>query len=116
SCRISPSLSFLVSSLATTGLSSLSLHDALPIYVQALRAIWTAWNAGERLAFRGEFYSHTLMTPFFSPGPNPYGPPAVYLAAVGDLMTRVAGEVCDGLMPHPFTTERYLREQTLPVV
>ncbi|HLU59083.1 MAG TPA: TIGR03617 family F420-dependent LLM class oxidoreductase [Pseudonocardia sp.] len=85
-------------------------------YVQALRAIWTAWNAGERLAFRGEFYSHTLMTPFFSPGPNPYGPPAVYLAAVGDLMTRVAGEVCDGLMPHPFTTERYLREQTLPVV
>src|SRR5690606_41679902 len=84
SCRISPSLSFLVSSLATTGLSSLSLHDALPIYVQALRAIWTAWNAGERLAFRGEFYSHTLMTPFFSPGPNPYGPPAVYLAAVGE--------------------------------
>ncbi len=85
-------------------------------YVQALQAIWAAWNTGERLAFRGEFYSHTLMTPFFSPAPSPYGPPAVYLAAVGDQMTRVAGEVCDGLLPHAFTTERYLREHTLPVL
>jgi probable F420-dependent oxidoreductase len=85
-------------------------------YVQALRAIWAAWNTGDRLAFRGEFYSHTLMTPFFSPAPSPYGPPAVYLAAVGDQMTRVAGEVCDGLLPHAFTTERYLREHTLPVL
>lgn len=85
-------------------------------YVQALRAIWAAWDTGERLAFRGEFYSHTLMTPFFSPAPSPYGPPAVYLAAVGDQMTRVAGEVCDGLLPHAFTTERYLREHTLPVL
>jgi probable F420-dependent oxidoreductase len=85
-------------------------------YVQALRAIWAAWNDGERLAFRGEFYSHTLMTPFFSPAPSPYGPPAVYLAAVGDRMTRTAGEVCDGLLPHAFTTERYLREHTLPVL
>ncbi|MHA6626243.1 TIGR03617 family F420-dependent LLM class oxidoreductase [Pseudonocardia sichuanensis] len=85
-------------------------------YVQALRAIWSAWNDGERLAFRGEFYSHTLMTPFFTPAPSAYGPPAVYLAAVGDQMTRVAGEVCDGLLPHAFTTERYLREHTLPVL
>ncbi|GAA0932443.1 LLM class F420-dependent oxidoreductase [Pseudonocardia zijingensis] len=85
-------------------------------YVQAMRAIWDAWATGERLAFRGEFYSHTLMTPFFSPGPNPYGPPAVHLAAVGDRMTHVAGEVCDGLLPHPFTTARYLREHTLPVL
>lgn len=85
-------------------------------YVQALRAIWAAWDSGERLAFRGEFYSHTLMTPFFSPDPSPYGPPPVYLAAVGDQMTRVAGEVCDGLLPHPFTTVRYLREHTLPVL
>jgi probable F420-dependent oxidoreductase len=85
-------------------------------YVQAMRAIWASWNTGERLAFRGEFYSHTLMTPFFSPAPSPYGPPAVYLAAVGDQMTRVAGEVCDGLLPHAFTTERYLREHTLPVL
>ena len=73
-------------------------------YISALRAIWSAWNTGERLDFRGDFYSHTLMTPFFSPGPNPWGPPKVYLAAVGEHMTRVAGEVCDGIIPHPLTT------------
>ena len=55
------------------------------------------------------------MTPFFYPGPSPWGPPPVYLAAVGERMTEVAGEVCDGLMPHPFTTARYLRERTLPI-
>jgi probable F420-dependent oxidoreductase len=85
-------------------------------YVSALRAIWSAWETGERLNFRGDFYSHTLMTPFFSPEPNPWGPPKVYLAAVGDQMTRTAGEVCDGLMPHSFTTRRYLEEVTLPTV
>ncbi len=85
-------------------------------YILAMRAIWSCWNEGTRLAFRGEFYRHTLMTPFFSPAPNPYGPPRVFLAAVGELMTEVAGEVADGLLVHPFTTERYLREVTLPAL
>ncbi len=85
-------------------------------YVLAMRAIWSCWNEGEPLNFRGEFYRHTLMTPFFNPGPNPYGAPKVYLAAVGELMTEVAGEVADGLLVHPFTTERYLREVTLPAL
>ncbi|HZG89589.1 MAG TPA: LLM class F420-dependent oxidoreductase [Pseudonocardia sp.] len=85
-------------------------------YVQALRAIWAAWNDGAKLDFRGDFYSHTLMTPFFSPEPSPWGPPEVYLAAVGEHMTRTAGEVCDGLQPHGFTTARYLTERTLPIV
>ena len=83
-------------------------------FMLAMRAIWAAWNGGEKLDFRGEFYTHTLMTPFFDPGPNPYGPPKVMLAAVGDLMTEVAGEVADGMILHPFTTERYVREVTLP--
>ena len=83
-------------------------------FISALHAIWACWNDGTKLDFRGDFYSHTLMTPFFNPGPNPYGRPKVYLAAVGDLMTGVAGEVTDGILVHPFTTERYLREVTLP--
>ena len=83
-------------------------------FISALHAIWESWNEGTKLDFRGEFYTHTLMTPFFNPGPNPHGRPKVYLAAVGDLMTAVAGEVTDGILVHPFTTERYLREVTLP--
>jgi probable F420-dependent oxidoreductase len=85
-------------------------------FVSAMRAIWAAWNDGEKLRFRGEFYRHTLMTPMFDPGPNPYGAPKVFVAAVGPHMTEVAGEVGDGLLAHGFTTERYLREVTLPAL
>jgi len=85
-------------------------------FVLAVRAIWESWSTGDKLDFRGQFYTHTLMTPFFNPGPNPYGPPKVFLAAVGERMTEVAGEVSDGLLAHGFTTERYLREVTLPAL
>ncbi|MDU0292047.1 TIGR03617 family F420-dependent LLM class oxidoreductase [Saccharothrix longispora] len=85
-------------------------------FVLAVRAIWHSWATGERLRFRGEFYAHTLMTPFFDPGPNPHGAPPVWLAGVGALMTEVAGEVADGFLCHDFTTERYLREVTLPAL
>jgi probable F420-dependent oxidoreductase len=85
-------------------------------YILALRAIWASWNEGSPLEVVGEYYRHTLMTAMFRPAPNPYGPPRVFLAAVGAAMTRVAGEVADGLLVHGFTTERYLREVTLPAL
>ena len=85
-------------------------------YVLALRAIWQSWQDGGKLDFDGEFYRHTLMTPMFSPGPLSSGPPRVLIAAVGEAMTQVAGEVADGLIAHSFTTRRYLREVTLPTV
>jgi probable F420-dependent oxidoreductase len=85
-------------------------------YILAMRAIWACWNDGEKLDFRGDFYQHTLMTPFFNPGPSPYGPPKVFLAAVGEKMTEVAGEVADGIIIHGFTTERYVREVTMPAI
>ncbi len=84
--------------------------------VLAMRAIWSCWQDGTKLDFRGDFYTHTLMTPFFNPGPNPYGAPKVLLAAVGEKMTEVAGEVCDGIIIHGFTTERYVREVTMPAI
>jgi probable F420-dependent oxidoreductase len=85
-------------------------------FILAMRAIWDCWNNGTKLDFRGDFYTHTLMTPFFEPGPNPHGTPKVVLAGVGALMTEVAGEVCDGFLCHAFTTERYLREVTIPAL
>lgn len=83
-------------------------------FIEAMHAIWTAWETGGRLDFAGDFYRHTLMTPMFSPGPNPWGRPSVMLAAVGPKMTAVAAEVADGLLAHGFTTERYMREVTVP--
>ncbi len=84
--------------------------------ILAIRAIWKSWETGGALDFRGDFYTHTLMTPFFNPGPNPYGNPKILLAAVGEHMAEVAGEAGDGLLVHPFTTARYLREISLPAL
>jgi probable F420-dependent oxidoreductase len=90
--------------------------DRMREFILAMRAIWATWNEGDKLDFRGDFYRHTLMTPFFNPGPNPYGTPKVFLAAVGERMTEVAGEAADGILLHGFTTERYVREVTLPAL
>ena len=84
--------------------------------VEALRAIFAAWQTGQRLDFRGEFHRHTLMTPTFNPGPNPFGPPPIYLGALGPRLTRAAAEVADGLLVMPFGTTRFLREATMPAV
>lgn len=85
-------------------------------YIRALRSIWNTWQEGEPLRFRGEFYSFTLMTPFFDPGPIEHPSIPVYLAGVGPRMARLAGEMCDGYHIHPFHTVRYLREVTIPAM
>ena len=84
--------------------------------ISAIQAIWDCWQNGTKLDFRGEFYSHTLMTPFFTPASNPYGTPKIYVAAVGPLMTKVVAESADGLLVHPFHTVKYMEEITLPGV
>jgi len=87
--------------------------------ILAMRAIWDCWENGTQLNFRGDFYTHTLMTPFFEPERGAlagFGTPKVFLAGVGAKMTEVAGEVCDGFFCHAFSTERYLREITLPAL
>jgi probable F420-dependent oxidoreductase len=85
-------------------------------FVRAVRAIWRAWNQGEKLDFRGEFYSHTLMTPVFNPGANPFGAPRIFLAGFGPDMVRVAGEVSDGWIVHPLHSRDFVRARTLPAL
>jgi probable F420-dependent oxidoreductase len=85
-------------------------------FILAMRAIWDCWYAGKQLAFQGDFYAHTLMTPNFTPKELRYGRPRVFLAAVGPRMTEVAGEVADGLITHAFTTDAYMRQVTLPAL
>ena len=85
-------------------------------FVRATRAIWHAWDSGERLDFRGAFYTHTLMTPFFSPGPNPYGRPPIALAGFGPAMIAVAGEVADGWIVHPLNSPSYVEAVGLPAL
>lgn len=84
--------------------------------VLAVKSVLGCWQEATKLDFRGEFFRHTLMTPAFDPGPNPYGIPPVLLGALGPRMTAVAAEVADGLLVHPFTSERFVRERTMPVI
>lgn len=83
-------------------------------YIQSLRAIWHSWKTGERLAYEGEHYQFTLMTPNFTPEPMDFAPPPVTMAAVGPAMLRVAGEVADGVRLHGFCTRKYLENVIWP--
>ncbi len=85
-------------------------------YVNALRAIWNAWQTGGKLNFRGEYYKLTLMTPFFSPGPIEHPHIPVFIAGVGEPLCRLAGEVADGFHVHPYHTRKYLSEIILPAI
>jgi probable F420-dependent oxidoreductase len=85
-------------------------------FVSALRAIWSAWADGTKLRFEGDFYTHKIMTPMFTPEPNPYPAPKVFIAAVGEAMTEMCGEVADGHLGHPMVSKRYLDEVTMPAL
>ena len=85
-------------------------------YVQALRAIWTTWETGEKLNFQGKFYTFTLMPPYFMPPPMGQKMVPVTLAAVGPHSLRLAGEVADGARLHGFCTRRYLAEEIIPKI
>ncbi len=85
-------------------------------YIAALRAIWASWQTGERLNYRGTHYQHTLMTPFFSPGPIKYPDIPIYIAGVNTGLAHLAGAVCDGFHGHPLTSPKYLREVLRPQI
>ncbi|CDO89841.1 LLM class F420-dependent oxidoreductase [Mycobacterium triplex] len=85
-------------------------------FVSALHAIWSAWNGEAKLSFEGDFYTHKIMTPMFTPEQHPYPVPKVFIAAVGEVMTEMCGEVADGHLGHPMVSKRYLNEVTVPAL
>jgi probable F420-dependent oxidoreductase len=85
-------------------------------YIAAMQAIFDCWYDGKRLDFVGEYYQHTLMPSTFTPDNTQAGRPRITLSATGPLMTKVAAEVADGMIMHPFNSEKYIREVTLPAI
>ena len=85
-------------------------------YVTMMRAVWQAFQSGEKPNYVGKYYHFTLMTPNFNPGPIAYPFPKIGMGCVGDGMSRAAGEVADVVMPHGFMTDKYMREVLLPNV
>jgi len=90
--------------------------DRMRELVEAVRAVFRCWQEGERLHFLGDHYELTLMGPAFDPGPLDVGPPPLWVGALGPRMTRMVAGVADGLLLHPFATEPFLKDHTLPLV
>ena len=84
--------------------------------VEAIRAVWHSFQTGERLKYEGKYYQHTLLIPNFNPGPLSYDPIPIGLAAVGPMMTKLAGEVADFVLLHPFTNVAFLQKKTHPAL
>ena len=78
-------------------------------YILAMRAIWHSWQNNEQLKYEGEFYKHTLMSPFFQPPPIEHPNIPVYIAGVNEYLTQLSGEIADGFHAHPFSTPSYLK-------
>jgi probable F420-dependent oxidoreductase len=84
-------------------------------YVQAMQTVWRM-ERGEAVTFDGEIYR------VLRPGLGGLGKasdrplPRTYVAAVGPLMTKAAASHADGLLGHPFTSDRYLTDDVLPRV
>jgi probable F420-dependent oxidoreductase len=108
-----------------------SVTGKLREQIQVMRALWNTWQTGAPLNQRGEYYKITLMAPFFNPGPIPPpkfddlqsnlggprgGQPPIYIAGVNTGLAKLAGELCDGFLVHPFHTPDYLREVLHPAI
>jgi probable F420-dependent oxidoreductase len=85
-------------------------------YIRALRAIWGSFQTEGPLSFEGEFYRHTLMTPFFNPGPIEHPEIPVHIAGVNTRLATLAGELCDGFHIHPFHSPEYVRKTLKPAI
>jgi probable F420-dependent oxidoreductase len=85
-------------------------------YILALREIWGSFQTEGPLRFEGEFYRHTLMTPFFNPGPIEHPEIPIFIAGVNTRLARLSGEVCDGFHVHPFHSPEYVRKVVEPAI
>jgi probable F420-dependent oxidoreductase len=85
-------------------------------YILALCAIWESFQTEVPLQFEGEFYRHTLMTPFFNPGPIEHPEIPLYIAGVNTRLAELAGELCEGFHVHPFHSPEYVRKTVIPAI
>ena len=85
-------------------------------FIEAMGAIFDCWYEGKKLDYEGEYYQHTLMPKTFTPQNVEFGRPKVLLSATGPLMTKVAAEIADGMIMHPFSTQKYMSEVSMPAI
>ncbi|MEZ5238385.1 MAG: TIGR03617 family F420-dependent LLM class oxidoreductase [Microthrixaceae bacterium] len=84
--------------------------------IAAVRAILNTWQTGAGLDHRGPYYSHTMMSPMFDPGPSEWGPPPIHVGALGPHLTEMVAAEADGILLMPFTSRRFFEHHTLPAI
>lgn len=85
-------------------------------YITAVRSVWDCWQNGTPLDVSGEYYNLNLMVPLFNAGPIEHPHIPIHMASVNKVMCSVAGEVADGIRPHPVCTPSYIEQVMLPAV
>lgn len=85
-------------------------------YVLAVKACLRAFTGEERLSYEGEYYSLSLLPPQWAPRRHEFTDVKVDVSAVGPYMTRMAGEVADGIHVHPLHSMHYLDTRLRPAV
>lgn len=84
--------------------------------VESLRHIFDVFQGEAELDYEGEHYSFSLMTDVFDAGPIEHLDVPIYIAGVNEYNLRLAGELCDGLVMHPFNTPAYAEDVVGPTV
>jgi probable F420-dependent oxidoreductase len=85
-------------------------------YVDAVRAIYSAFRGTEPLRFEGQYYSFSLLPPTWSPGPMEFDDPPIYIAGVRPWMCQMIGETGDGMLVHPLSSLPYLERLVIPAL
>ncbi|ODR83494.1 LLM class F420-dependent oxidoreductase [Haladaptatus sp. W1] len=79
--------------------------------IESIRHIWEVFQGeADALNYDGEHYSFSLLTDRFDPGPIDHPDIPIYIGGVNEYNLRLAGELCDGLSIHPFTSNRYAND------
>jgi len=86
-------------------------------YLLCLRAIFKTFQNREQPSyFEGEHYRFTMLPPVFSPPPIDHPEIPIHIAAVNPYMSRLGGELADGVFAHPVCTAKYIREKMIPMM
>lgn len=86
-------------------------------YLECMRAMFDSFGGGGKVEpYEGKHYSFRMLPPFFDPGPIEHDRPPLYIAAVNPYMSRLSGELCDGVRLHPIGTFAYTRDKVLPLI
>ena len=85
-------------------------------YLGAVKACLRAFREEEPLNHQGRFYQLSLLPKQWAPPRHDYEDVKVDISAVGPVMTKLAGELADGIHVHGLHSTHYLRERLMPAV